>query len=268
MQQFDLLLRQFLEGRSIYGPVRRVLNFVFTVSLTSYLYTRVYGPYRIYELSERDAIIGFFTSGTFIIPFSLFVIVYFLTQWVAALFFLGCSNLALVIGAKYLREKRWKQREIRSLMRDFERTKHYWPEQPSQIDMGRLVVLLRDQLNPQLLSELKEELKEPVKKAEASFILFARTALAVTVYFNALPQFGWRLYALIFTVLAVAMLILIAGVVILQVIPHLVARVRTELVKYSEQRAALRKRKQGLRSAAYGEQPQVSQESQLESDSA
>lgn len=252
MQQFDLLIRQFLEGRSIYGPVRRVLNFVFTTSLTSYWYVRVYGSYRIYEFSERDAIIAFFTSGTFIIPFSLFVIVYYVTQWVASAFFLGCSNLALVLGAKYVREKRWKPREIRRLMRELEATKHYWPEQPSRIDMGRLVVLLRDQLSPQVLSELKEELKEPVKKAEASFILFARTTLAVTVYFNALPQFGWRLYALILTVLVVAMLILIAGVFILQVIPHLMTRVRTELVKYSEQRLSVRKRKQGLKAGSNG----------------
>ena len=236
-----------------------MLNFVFTVSLTSYWYVRVYGPYRIYEFSERDAIIAFFTSGTFIIPFSLFVIVYYVTQWVASFVFLAFTNLALVLGAKYVREKRWKPREIRRLMRELEATKHYWPEQPSGIDMGRLVVLFRDQLSPQVLAEIKEDLKEPVKKAEASFILFARTTLAVTVYFKALPQFGWRLYALILTVLVVAMLILIAGVVILQVIPHVMTRVRTELVKYSEQRAALRKRKLGLKAMENGEKPRLSQ---------
>lgn len=250
MQFPETVLKQFLEGRSMYGPLRRLLNFVFTTSLTSYLYVQVYGPYRIYELSERDAIIEFFTSGVFIIPFSLFVIVYYLTEWVAGFFFLACTNLALVLGAKYVREKHWAPNEVLGLMKELEATKHYWPEQPSRIDMGRLVVLVRDQLSPEVLSELKEELNEPVKNAEASFILFVRTTIAVSVYFNALPQFGWRLFLLILTVLVVAMLILIGGVFVLQIIPHLMKRVRSELVKYSEQRAALRQVNKGYKAEA------------------
>jgi len=253
MHQVDYVLKQFLEGQSIYGPVRRLLNFVFTTSLTSYLYVRFYGPYRIFEFGERDAIIEFFTSGFFTIPFSLFVIVYFVTEWLASGLFLIITNLALIVGAKYLREKRWARKDILSFMRDVEQTKHYWPEQPSNMDMGRLVVLFRDQLSPQALSELKEELNEPVKKAEASFILFVRTTIAVSVYFIALPEFGGGLYALILVVLFMAMSILLGGVVVLQVFPHLMARVRSELVKYSEQRSAQKARKQGLKGTRPGD---------------
>jgi hypothetical protein len=222
MQQLDLLLGQFLSGRSFYAPVRRALNMLFTISLTSYLYIQVHGPYRIYQLDERDEIIAFFTSGFFFIPFSFFIITYYVTQWVPAFIFDFGAYVVRVLIARKLSRKNFSKRWIRRWINRIVLNSKYTPRRFSRAELERVLLELRTHVTSTQLSQMRESFKAPLKQAEANFILFSRTVVAITVYFNVLPQFGWKLYVLVLGVLVFAMSILVVGVVVLHVLPEVI----------------------------------------------
>ncbi len=232
MQQIDTLLAQFLQGRSLYAPVRRLLNLVFVCSLASYLYVFVYGPYRIFEWSERDAIINFFVSGEFIIPFCLFTIVYYVTQWIPVMLFGIVAYFIRIKIVRALTRKRVAKRKVRKWVNMFIRYSHYTPKPLTKDEAVTFMEQFVQHLTPEEVVKLEKEMEEPLKLAEANMILFFRTALAITIYFHALPHFGWRLYTLVLGVLIYALLMLISATVILKVLPPFFNRVRVEMEHY------------------------------------
>ena len=56
----------FIDGKSIYKPIRKVLNLLFCLSITAFVYKTIYGPYQLYDLSEYKRIISFFIDGVFL----------------------------------------------------------------------------------------------------------------------------------------------------------------------------------------------------------
>jgi len=228
MEEGYTLLGDFLKGRSLYAPMRRLLNLVFTTSLTSYAYIYFYGAYEVMDLVKGETLLRAFVSGTFIIPFSLFVIVYYLTQWGAALIF----EVAIYIGtfklARRLIRSKWSQKHIRLWLQRIYRSSKYAPQPLSPALMQQVLAQVKTELTHKALVDMKKSLEVPIKAAEASFILFVRTVIAITVYFNALPQFGHRLFWSVLVVLVIAMVIVCFGVILLKVIPEMLMRLRQE----------------------------------------
>lgn len=238
MQPIDTLLAQFLSGRSLYAPLRRVLNFVFVASLASYAFIHFHGPYRIFQWSERDAIINFFVHGDFTIPFALFVIVYYITQWIPVFLFGGLVYLIRIKMVRVITRKRISKRKVQKWVNYFLKLSEYTPEPLTKEQAIGVFQQYLAHLTPSEVTKLEKEMEEPLKLAEANIILFFRTALAITVYFNTLPHFGWRLYTLVITVLLVALFLLIIATLLLQVLPPLLHRLRQEVERYLQSQAS------------------------------
>ena len=228
MEEGFSLLSEFLNGRSIYAPVRRLLNLVFAVSITSYWYSALYGDYTIAHVLNPEKVLGLFASGRFFIPFSLFVVVYYSTQWVAVLVFALLGNLGARWLIGHLGRSDWSKKHVRVWLRRIYRSNQY-------TQMGITPELLeialdkaRTELTEVTLMEIRKDLRVEVKKAEANFILFCRTILAMTIYVNVLPMFSTTLYWSALGVLIVAISIVCMSVVVLHVVPEWLKRLRAE----------------------------------------
>jgi hypothetical protein len=236
MQQIDALLSQFLHGRSLYAPVRRILNLVFAVSLTSYLYIRTHGSYHIFKLSQREEIFNFFTRGEFIIPFSLFVIVYYITQWIPAVVLSAITFWLRARLARVFTHKKMPKRERNSLINSFVKYSRYTPTPLTKAQAHEIMGLFITHVTQDELQLMIKETEAPIKTLEANLILFFRTMLAITVYFVSLPQFGWRLYTLVLVVLICAMILIFCASLVLKVLPPFLQRVRLEMEQYLAER--------------------------------
>jgi hypothetical protein len=172
MQQIDALLSQFLHGRSLYAPVRRILNLVFAVSLTSYLYIRTHGSYHIFKLSQREEIFNFFTRGEFIIPFSLFVIVYYITQWIPAVVLSAITFWLRARLARVFTHKKMPKRERNSLINSFVKYSRYTPTPLTKAQAHEIMGLFITHVTQDELQLMIKETEAPIKTLEANLILF------------------------------------------------------------------------------------------------
>lgn len=228
MDQFFTLLTDFLRGRSLYAPLRRLLNLVFTISLTSYLYVHYFGAYSVDDLLSLRFLAESFIRGAFIVPFSLFAIVYYVTQWTASLMFGGISYFATVLFMRWFIKQQWTQQHIRLWLRRIYRSSKYTPKPLNSQMVEQALVQVKTEMTQETLVDIRTSLQDQIKAAEASFILFFRIVVTITCYYGTLPQFGSRLYWTVLVVLVLAMFIITAGVVILTVVPEVLARFRVE----------------------------------------
>src|SRR5437867_1618468 len=91
MNQLFLVAADYLKGRPVYAPIRRGLNFLFIVSITSFIYQKFYGSYTWYDITNYKAILNFFINGDFFIPLSIYLIVY------SFIIFVSGSTFAMLV---------------------------------------------------------------------------------------------------------------------------------------------------------------------------
>ncbi len=88
MKYLNTILELYLSGKPIYARVLRILNILFSVSITSFLFEKIYFKYTWIDITDYKAIVDFFVRGHFIIPSIMFFIVdntiYILSWWLFA----------------------------------------------------------------------------------------------------------------------------------------------------------------------------------------
>ena len=76
MNDLLLVVGDYLKGKTIIPQIRWILNFIFTISITSFFYERIIGPYSWIEITDYKGILDFFVKGNFYVPLFMYVIVY------------------------------------------------------------------------------------------------------------------------------------------------------------------------------------------------
>ncbi len=71
---------------------------MFNVSISSFLYQRLFGEYIWYDYNDYKGILNFFINGQFFIPFLIFTIVYAFTEGLSIVSFALLNHLFI---AKY-----------------------------------------------------------------------------------------------------------------------------------------------------------------------
>ena len=60
------LVKDYLQGKPVYAIARRALNFLFSVSITSFLFERFYFKYTWMDITAYKAILDFLVKGYFL----------------------------------------------------------------------------------------------------------------------------------------------------------------------------------------------------------
>jgi hypothetical protein len=87
MRPFSFILDNFLRGKEYYIPLRRLLDMLLSLSITSFLFQNIYFSYSLLDISDYKGIINFFMSGQFFVPLFLFLLVHFVCYLIAYGFF-------------------------------------------------------------------------------------------------------------------------------------------------------------------------------------
>ncbi len=222
------LLADFLKGQSMATTLRRLLSLLLTLNLTSYLFVHFVGPYSIEELLSLRSLLDAFVSGAYLIPIGLFAVAHYLIEWTAVAIFHGLNYVATVALTRWLIKQQWTQAIIRLWLRRLYWFSRFTPR-PLNSEMAEQVLLeMKQELTQEVLLEIKIGLTEPIRTAEIGFVLFFRMIVTITVYASVFADVSDAFFWLVFSVLAVAMLISIVGVTILKVVPTALARFRHE----------------------------------------
>lgn len=229
MKELGLIVADFLKGKSIYAPARRLLNLLFTLSITSFIYERTHGPFTWLDYHDYKGILDFFIKGRFFIPFSIFIIVHYTTLWLASITFTVINYFPSVRLTRSIINYEVKAASVKQYLGEVQQvSKKITPIELTPQLMQLLYEHLSTELKPADLETLRQESDKQKKLTETNFIFFVRAAIAITLYFASMAAFGWKLYVLVIAVLLGAMYVTMLGYRFFDVLPVLVNRLVAE----------------------------------------
>lgn len=233
MNELFLFIGDYLKGKSIMPSIRRILNFLFNISISSYLFERIYGSYTWLNYNDYKGILDFFIKGNFFIPFSIFLVVYGITQFLSMILFLSINYFKAVKLTKEILEYQFKKELIDKRINEINEVSEI--VSPIQLTKATLVSLyqnLRTHLTPEAFENMESGLKEPKQDLEATFYLAFRMMIAITIYFISIPQFGWFLYSIATVFIIVGMYVIMIAYRFLDVFPTLMRKFHHQAEEY------------------------------------
>lgn len=233
MNEIFLIVGDYLKGKSIYSPARRVLNLLFNISIASFIYEKIYGQYSWLNYNDYKGILNFFIKGDFFIPFSIFIAVYCATQFFSIVIFETVNHFRTVKWIRSIIYFQVKKETIDSKVKELNKTSK--TASPIRLTKSKMIDLynhLRQYLTPEFYDNIKKELEKPKNNMEMTFHFIFRALITITVYFLSLPQFGWILFAITFLILVLSMYLIMIAYCFLDILPILVSKFHTEADKY------------------------------------
>lgn len=233
MNKYLFIIADYLKGKSIYSPVRRILNLLFNISIASFIYEKTYGKYTWLNYDNYKGILDFFIKGKFFIPFSIFFAVYSLTQILSVILFTSINHFKTLKWTKEIIAYEVRNDLIEERLNTISEVSKY--VSPIVITKPLLIELynnLKSDLTVEMYNKIENELREPKENLEATFHLFLRGLIAISIYFLSLSQFGWVLFIIILLTLLVGMYLILLAYRFLDILPALVRKLHTETEKY------------------------------------
>lgn len=220
MNQFFFLVGDYLKGKSVYPSIRRVLNLLFSISITSFLFESFYFKYNWLDFTDYKNLLNFFIKGHFFVPFSLFIIIHACID----IFAEGVFTLSTLRNSSALLKKiinyEFKKEDYRNLLSTM--NDNPVVEMPVEWNKSFIVKLFSHIKSSvpadawQKFEEACEKQKQLVKK---NFNLAFKALVVITIYFVTLSYFGWLLYLLVLIMLTVVMAGLWFSYLLLDVLP-------------------------------------------------
>ena len=233
MNYLFLLLGDYLKGKSVYPAFRRMLNLLFNISIASFVYEKCYGNYTWLNYNDYKSILDFFIKGNFFIPFSIFLVVYGTTQFLSIAFFGALNHFKTIKITREILQYQFKKETVDERLKEIKKvSKYVSPISLTKNTMLEFYQELRKHITPEAFEEIEKGLKEPKQNLEANFSLAFRMAIAITIYFFSLPQFGWLLYLTAMIVLFVGMYVLMISYRFLDIIPTLMRKFHHQAEEY------------------------------------
>jgi hypothetical protein len=233
MNEIFIIAGDYLKGQSVYPAFRRMLNLLFNISIASFIYEKCYGNYTWLNYNDYKGILDFFIKGNFFIPFSIFLVVYGTTQFLSIAFFGALNHFKTIKITREILQYQFKKETVDERLKEIRKvSKYVSPISLTKNTMLEVYQELRKQITPEAFEEIEKGLKEPKQNLEANFSLAFRMAIAITIYFFSLPQFGWLLYLTAMIVLFVGMYVLMISYRFLDIIPTLMRKFHHQAEEY------------------------------------
>lgn len=232
----------FVQGKPVFIPVRRLLNLLFNISISSFLYVRYFGSYTLLSFNQYKEAIDFFIKGKFFIPFSIFIVVYAFTQTIASIVFYLSTHFWSVRNQRKILKHKMKKSEIDKGLKNISSLSEYLsPEKLTKEQMVEFYNKFREEFTQEAFQELVAALKEPKDNIEANFLFTFRMLVAITIYFISLPEFSGLLYVFVLITLLILSYFFIISYRLLDVIPTTTKKLFYEAEKYVRKLAETKK---------------------------
>ncbi|MEP6676761.1 MAG: hypothetical protein ABJA78_16495 [Ferruginibacter sp.] len=82
----------YLRGKDVLPIVRRIVDPLLSLTISSTLFERFYFKYKWLDISDYKGILDFVVKGRFVVPLTLFVIVHFVIRFFTNLLFSFCND--------------------------------------------------------------------------------------------------------------------------------------------------------------------------------
>jgi hypothetical protein len=233
MNEIFIIAGDYLKGKSVYPAARRLLNLLFNISIASFIFEECYGNYYWFNYNDYKGVLDFFIKGNFFIPFSIFIVVFAVTQFLSIALFYALNHFKTIKITREILQYQLKKEIVEESLKEITKaSKYVSPIKLTKSTMVSLYEELRGHITPEAFEEIEKGLKEPKQNIEANFTMAFRMMIAITIYFFSIPQFGWLLYLTALIVLIVGMYVLMLAYRFLDILPTIMRRFHYQAEEY------------------------------------
>lgn len=236
MNSFFFVIGDYLKGKSVYQPISRILNLLFSLSIASFLFEKFYFHYEWLEISDYKSILDFLIKGHFIVPFAIFLIVHYLLSY-------GSDALFTLIT--YRAVNKWQtnaynleltKKESNKLLKKINRNS--FVDLPQKIDIPTLISwykYIKSTTDTSTWIKLRSDVEQTKINNIKNFNLAIKSLIVITIYFTAVPYFGWLLYSIVLLVIIFLILGIRTFYILMHFLPIVIQRLISETEKYIEE---------------------------------
>jgi|GEM_PF-3813984 hypothetical protein len=80
MNEYLNILNFYLDGKPIYIKLVRLFSLLFIICISSYLYKYFIEDYTFLEINDYQGMLLFLFNGNFVVPMTIFAIIFFVTE--------------------------------------------------------------------------------------------------------------------------------------------------------------------------------------------
>lgn len=204
--------------------VRLLLNTIFVVGISSYLFESFYFDYELLDLANYRAIYWFFVDGSFIVPAAIFFVTLKVTSFLGTTLF-KVPNLLLGESIKrkirrYSIDRNFPEGVLSNEQQAAVEKFVSFETGPSLKDLFRSFSKLIDSAK---LARIQNKANIAQATVEAEFVLVVRALFAMLIYFNNVSHFGWFLLVIIILILVSSVVLQTLAYQFAEIIPFVVS---------------------------------------------
>lgn len=188
----DILLKH-LKEKKYFTIIKHVLDLLFVFYISSYVFIRCYFQYQLLDLDNYKLVVQFFLNGEFIIPTSIFLVIW-ITTYLISFYLFKFSNLILT---RKFKEKINKleidiKNEIAKTSEGTLSTMGMSIRQRYGYEWYiQLYNIIKTQVSKEKWAEAVNAMNMHQQVLEYDFTVIFRGFLAVIIYFISVNYFGW-----------------------------------------------------------------------------
>lgn len=233
MESVFSFINEYINGKPVYPVARRLLSFLFSLSITSFFFEKLYFNYQWINITDYKAILDFLIKGYFFVPLCLFVIVHYSLQGISLVFFTlmtvkKSSNLLKKLYA--IEFKKTDSLRLIQSINDNPISASPFPFQESHF--YELYQHLVTNIPKKQMEKFESGLKIKKEACEQNFYLIIKALFTVTIYFFAVSYFGWLLYFTTLLILITLLFVLYCGYLLLDLAPAAIKKFDYEVSRY------------------------------------
>jgi|GEM_PF-1926752 hypothetical protein len=234
MKQLSFILDNYLRGKATYGPVRRIVDILLSVSIASFLFETFYFKYQLMDVSDYKSIIHFFVKGYFIVPLLLFLAAHYITYFISYSFFTLSTTKKSTKWITGIVKFKLKKKDMESLTRKM--NKNGVVEMPVKFEpswIAQTYIALKASVQPEQWKNAETMLNKQMQNIERNFTLLFKALVAISIfYFATVPHLGLFLYIASMAVSTALMIMLWYTYLVLYVLPTIVRKIDFELQQH------------------------------------
>lgn len=233
MSDFYQIVSDYFKGKSIYPVSRRFFNLLFNVSISSFIYEKIYGSYYLLNFSEYNKIFTFLIKGQFFIPLTIFLIVATLTYIIGTITIASLTHFQNIKITTHIATMSVEPYEINKGLKQLAiLSKFSGPMQLSKAMIIDLYLAHRHEISIDAIRQISATCNDAKENLSKNIILIIRGLIAITIYFSILPQFSLWLFLTLFIISIGLIYFFCKSFLVVDNLPLLVQKVYEAAEKY------------------------------------
>jgi ABC-type multidrug transport system fused ATPase/permease subunit len=229
ISEFGDLIRR----KKLFPLAKHLLNFLFVVSISSFLFEKFYYKYQLLDVTDYKTIYAFLVKGDFAIPLTIFFIVWVLTFSISTYAFVF-ANMAL---SKFFRKKMNKlEIDLKKQSDDVEKAAEITHGISFKEKYGKdwfefLIEKIRASYTTNDLQSLLAYMSKIKSEKEDEFVILFRGLIAVSIYVTITPHFGKWLYIILLIAFLIYVFVIVSTYQLMELTPDVIIKIKKHFRK-------------------------------------